>query len=76
MFALNLSFDSVPVSLMCWFEMVFRCGVLTVEIEHVDVATLEKLEKQGVDCQPKASTLRIIQVLCWHIGDIFACRVN
>ncbi|KAE9589634.1 hypothetical protein Lal_00000232 [Lupinus albus] len=38
-----------------------RCGVLTFEIEHVDVATLEKLEKQGVECQPKASTIRIIQ---------------
>ncbi|XP_052187596.1 phosphoribosylaminoimidazole carboxylase, chloroplastic isoform X3 [Diospyros lotus] len=38
-----------------------RCGVLTVEIEHVDVATLEKLEQRGVDCQPKASTIRIIQ---------------
>ncbi|XP_052288526.1 phosphoribosylaminoimidazole carboxylase, chloroplastic isoform X3 [Citrus sinensis] len=38
-----------------------RCGVLTVEIEHVDVATMEKLEQQGVDCQPKASTIRIIQ---------------
>jgi hypothetical protein len=50
---------------VCWFEMVFRCGVLTFEIEHVDAATLEKLEKQGVDCQPKASTVRIIQVLYW-----------
>ncbi|CAN1247101.1 Phosphoribosylaminoimidazole carboxylase, chloroplastic (Fragment) [Linum grandiflorum] len=38
-----------------------RCGVLTVEIEHVDVATMERLEQQGVDCQPKASTIRIIQ---------------
>ncbi|XP_042493134.1 phosphoribosylaminoimidazole carboxylase, chloroplastic-like [Macadamia integrifolia] len=38
-----------------------RCGVLTLEIEHVDVNTLEKLEQQGVDCQPKASTIRIIQ---------------
>ncbi|KAL1294381.1 phosphoribosylaminoimidazole carboxylase, chloroplastic isoform X2 [Arachis ipaensis] len=43
-------------------EFAKRCGVLTVEIEHVDVATLEKLEKQGVDCQPKASTIRIIQI--------------
>lgn len=43
-------------------SLVFRCGVLTVEIEHVDVSTLEKLEQQGVDCQPKASTIRIIQV--------------
>ncbi|GAA0170782.1 ligase [Lithospermum erythrorhizon] len=42
-------------------EFSKRCGVLTVEIEHVDVATLEKLEQQGVDCQPKASTIRIIQ---------------
>ncbi|KAJ3693866.1 hypothetical protein LUZ60_009346 [Juncus effusus] len=38
-----------------------RCGVLTVEIEHVDAATLEELEKQGIDCQPRASTIRIIQ---------------
>lgn len=42
-------------------EFAKRCGILTVEIEHVDVATLEKLEQQGVDCQPKASTIRIIQ---------------
>uniref|UniRef100_A0A2P2KDZ8 phosphoribosylaminoimidazole carboxylase n=1 Tax=Rhizophora mucronata TaxID=61149 RepID=A0A2P2KDZ8_RHIMU len=42
-------------------EFAQRCGVLTVEIEHVNVATLEKLEQQGVDCQPKASTIKIIQ---------------
>ncbi|KAJ1409371.1 Pre-ATP-grasp domain superfamily, partial [Sesbania bispinosa] len=42
-------------------EFAKRCGVLTVEIEHVDVDALEKLEKQGVDCQPKSSTIRIIQ---------------
>ncbi|KAK1582948.1 hypothetical protein Q3G72_019721 [Acer saccharum] len=42
-------------------EFAMRCGVLTVEIEHVDVATLEELEQQGVDCHPKASTIRIIQ---------------
>ncbi|CAN1247098.1 Phosphoribosylaminoimidazole carboxylase, chloroplastic (Fragment) [Linum grandiflorum] len=42
-------------------EFAKRCGVLTVEIEHVDVATMERLEQQGVDCQPKASTIRIIQ---------------
>lgn len=48
---------------LSWFSMDWvRCGVLTVEIEHVDAATLEKLEQQGVDCQPKASTIRIIQV--------------
>ncbi|GMH13209.1 hypothetical protein Nepgr_015050 [Nepenthes gracilis] len=49
-------YDSITVQ-----EFAKRCEVLTVEIEHVDVATLEKLEQQGVDCQPKASTIRIIQ---------------
>ncbi|XP_057471162.1 receptor-like protein EIX1 [Actinidia eriantha] len=39
-----------------------RCRVLTVEIELVDVETLEKLERQGIDFQPKASTIRIIQM--------------
>uniref|UniRef100_A0A2N9ELJ0 phosphoribosylaminoimidazole carboxylase n=1 Tax=Fagus sylvatica TaxID=28930 RepID=A0A2N9ELJ0_FAGSY len=39
-----------------------RCDVLTVEIEHVDVETMEMLEQLGVDCQPKASTIRIIQI--------------
>ncbi|KAI9186442.1 hypothetical protein LWI28_017287 [Acer negundo] len=43
-------------------EFAKRCGVLTVEIEHVDVTTLEELEQQGVDCHPKASTIRIIQI--------------
>ncbi|XP_072149798.1 phosphoribosylaminoimidazole carboxylase, chloroplastic isoform X4 [Setaria viridis] len=42
-------------------EFAKRCGVLIVEIEHVDAVTLEKLEKQGVDCEPKASTIMIIQ---------------
>ena len=41
---------------------MFRSDVLTAEIEHVDVATMEMLEQQGVDCQPKASTIQIIQV--------------
>jgi len=52
---------------------MFRCEVLTVEIEHVDVDTLEKLEKQGVDCQPKASTVRIIQVIIFLV---FMCSNN
>ncbi|KAK8452622.1 hypothetical protein SEVIR_5G139300v4 [Setaria viridis] len=47
-------------------EFAKRCGVLTVEIEHVDAVTLEKLEKQGVDCEPKASTIMIIQVDTLH----------
>lgn len=55
------------------FRFQFRCDVLTIEIEHVDAATIEKLEQQGVDCEPKASTIRIIQVffrygLCTNIN--------
>ncbi|KAM3329168.1 hypothetical protein ACQJBY_026319 [Aegilops geniculata] len=42
-------------------EFAKRCDVLTVEIEHVDAVALEKLEKQGVVCEPKASTIAIIQ---------------
>ncbi|KAI5057318.1 hypothetical protein GOP47_0027333 [Adiantum capillus-veneris] len=42
-------------------EFAKECGVLTVEIEHVDVETLEELEAEGVDIEPKPSTIRIIQ---------------
>ncbi|GLJ09798.1 hypothetical protein SUGI_0116090 [Cryptomeria japonica] len=42
-------------------EFAKECGVLTVEIEHVDVETLDVLEKQGMDCQPNPSTIRLIQ---------------
>ncbi|KAF5180823.1 N5-carboxyaminoimidazole ribonucleotide synthase [Thalictrum thalictroides] len=49
--------EPCPASALSYLHV----GVLTVEIEHVDVATLEKLEQHGVDCQPKASTIRIIQ---------------
>lgn len=56
-------------------EFAKSCGILTVEIEHVDTDTLEKLEKQGVDCQPKASTIRIIQVLyCYTLDFKFKCQ--
>ncbi|KAJ1409989.1 Pre-ATP-grasp domain superfamily [Sesbania bispinosa] len=34
-------------------EFAKRCGVLTVEIEHVDVATLEKLENKELTANPK-----------------------
>eukprot|EP00850_Spirogloea_muscicola_P016816 SM000139S00133 [mRNA] locus=s139:314853:320822:+ [translate_table: standard] len=37
------------------------CGVLTVEIEHVDVGTLEQLEEEGVDVEPKPCSIRVIQ---------------
>lgn len=42
-----------------------------MEIEHVDVETLGKLEQQGVDCQPKASTIRIIQVCFFILRMVF-----
>ncbi|XP_068661684.1 phosphoribosylaminoimidazole carboxylase, chloroplastic [Aristolochia californica] len=66
--------ENCPASSICYHHMVGnyddsdtvqefakRCEVLTVEIEHVDVSTLEKLEQQGIDCEPRASTIRIIQ---------------
>ncbi|KAH6557107.1 hypothetical protein KP509_1Z134200 [Ceratopteris richardii] len=42
-------------------EFAKQCDVLTVEIEHVDVEALDELEKEGVDIEPKPSTIRIIQ---------------
>ena len=40
-----------------------KVDVLTMEIEHVDVDALEYVVlHQGVDVQPRPSTLRIIQV--------------
>ncbi|KAJ0970398.1 hypothetical protein J5N97_023275 [Dioscorea zingiberensis] len=42
-------------------EFAKRCDVVTIEIEHVDAVMLEKLEQQGIDCQPKAFTIKIIQ---------------
>ncbi|GMY20673.1 phosphoribosylaminoimidazole carboxylase, chloroplastic-like isoform X1, partial [Fagus crenata] len=57
------SFDDSAT--VCQFAK--RCDVLTVEIEHVDVETMEMLEQIGVDCQPKASTIRIIQ-LCFFLS--------
>lgn len=42
-------------------EFARGCGALTFEIEHVDVETLEELEREGVDIEPKPSTIRTIQ---------------
>lgn len=42
-------------------EFATGCGVLTVEIEHVDVDTLDALSREGVDIEPKPSTIRTIQ---------------
>lgn len=43
-------------------EFAKGCGALTVEIEHVDVETLEALARENVDIEPKPFTIRIIQV--------------
>ncbi|GMY20656.1 phosphoribosylaminoimidazole carboxylase, chloroplastic-like isoform X1, partial [Fagus crenata] len=59
--------ENCPASSLSYHHMVGSFDdsatmyVLTVEIEHVDVETMEMLEQLGVDCQPKASTIRIIQ---------------
>lgn len=46
------------------FETVYHFGrevnVLTIEIEHVNIEALEKLEKEGVLVYPKPHTLRTI----------------
>lgn len=42
-------------------EFAKGCGALTVEIEHVDVETLEALARENVDIEPKPFTIRIIQ---------------
>ena len=38
-----------------------QVDVLTMEIEHVNVAALDEVEKAGVAVQPSADTIRIIQ---------------
>ncbi|WP_340202181.1 5-(carboxyamino)imidazole ribonucleotide synthase [Ascidiimonas sp. W6] len=47
------------------FDSVYNFGkkadVLTIEIEHVNVAALEKLEEEGVKVYPSSDTLKIIQ---------------
>jgi phosphoribosylaminoimidazole carboxylase len=50
------------------------CDVLTVEIEHVGVDVLEELEvKDGVNVQPSARVLRIIQDK-WTQKEYFAAK--
>jgi 5-(carboxyamino)imidazole ribonucleotide synthase len=47
------------------FDTVYQFGktvdVLTIEIEHVNVEALEKLEKEGVKVYPQPSVIRTIQ---------------
>jgi phosphoribosylaminoimidazole carboxylase len=42
-------------------ELAKNADVVTVEIEHVGVETLEQLEKEGVNVQPSGRVLRIIR---------------
>lgn len=47
------------------FKSVYNFGkkadVLTIEIEHVNVEALEKLEQEGVKVYPSSKTLKVIQ---------------
>ncbi|WP_340063522.1 5-(carboxyamino)imidazole ribonucleotide synthase [Ascidiimonas aurantiaca] len=43
------------------YEFGKKADVLTIEIEHVNVAALEKLESEGLQVYPSSNTLRIIQ---------------
>ena len=47
------------------FETVYNFGkgvnVLTIEIEHVNVEAMERLEKEGVEVHPRPALLRIVQ---------------
>lgn len=38
-----------------------RCDLLTIEIEHVNVLALEKLEKEGVTIYPQPAVIRLVQ---------------
>ena len=42
-------------------ELAKDADVVTVEIEHVGVETLEELEKDGVNVQPSGRVLKIIR---------------
>ena len=42
-------------------ELSKECDVVTMEIEHVGVAGLAKLEKEGVNVQPSSRVVGIIQ---------------
>jgi len=47
-------------------ELASISDVITIEIEHVNVAPLEELEKAGRIVQPTPATIRIIQV-CTYV---------
>jgi len=42
-------------------ELAKGCDVVTLEIEHVNTEVLAELEKEGVNVQPSAESVRIIQ---------------
>src|SRR5258708_17920657 len=42
-------------------ELAQGCDVVSIEIEHVDVEALAALEAVGINVQPAASTVRLIQ---------------
>uniref|UniRef100_A0A2N9GR31 phosphoribosylaminoimidazole carboxylase n=1 Tax=Fagus sylvatica TaxID=28930 RepID=A0A2N9GR31_FAGSY len=63
--------ENCPASSLSYNHMV---GSFDDSATHVDVETMEMLEQLGVDCQPKASTIRIIQMIlkgAKRSGDLF-----
>jgi len=61
----HISCDEFHQGSLTDFETVYQFGkkadVLTIEIEHVNVEALERLEKEGVKVYPSPKTLRKIQ---------------
>ncbi|HEY5714709.1 MAG TPA: hypothetical protein VIT68_05150, partial [Candidatus Gracilibacteria bacterium] len=57
--------DLVTVGDFKNFEDVYEFGkamdIVTVEIEHVNVEALEKLESEGVEVYPSPAVLRVVQ---------------
>ena len=49
-----MDFDSV-------YQFGKKCGLVTYEIEHVNIEALEKLELEGIKVFPSSNTLKIIQ---------------
>eukprot|EP00560_Eucampia_antarctica_P000427 CAMPEP_0197832958 /NCGR_PEP_ID=MMETSP1437-20131217/17095_1 /TAXON_ID=49252 ORGANISM="Eucampia antarctica, Strain CCMP1452" /NCGR_SAMPLE_ID=MMETSP1437 /ASSEMBLY_ACC=CAM_ASM_001096 /LENGTH=576 /DNA_ID=CAMNT_0043436645 /DNA_START=150 /DNA_END=1880 /DNA_ORIENTATION=+ len=42
-------------------ELAASCDILTCEIEHIGTETLDELEKEGFNVQPKSRVVKIIQ---------------
>ena len=55
-------------------ELSQNCDVMTIEIEHVGVDTLAKLEDEGVNVQPSSKVVGIIQDKLTQKVRLTTCR--